>query len=47
MEVQCLELWSKVNIEKLQNDPSLVSHKKIKSCVDERVSQYLFGCYAL
>ena len=26
MEVQRLEMWSKVNIEKLQNDPSLVSH---------------------
>ena len=26
MEVQRLEMWSKVNIEKLQNDQSLVSH---------------------
>ena len=24
MEVQCLEMWSKFKIEKLQNDPSLV-----------------------
>ena len=31
MEVQCFEMWSKVKIEKLQNDPSLVSHKKKKS----------------
>ena len=45
MEVQCFEMWSKVKIEKLQNDPSLVSHKK-KIRVDERVSQCLFGCYA-
>ena len=46
MEVQCFEMWSKVKIEKLQNDPSLVSHKK-KIRVDERVPQCLFGCYAL
>ena len=26
MEVQCFEMWGKVKIEKLQNDPSLVSH---------------------
>ena len=31
MDVQCLEMWSKVKIEKLQNYPSLVSHKKKKS----------------
>ena len=35
MEVQCLETWGKVNIEKLQNDASLVSHFLR---VDERVS---------
>ena len=42
MEVQCLETWGKVNIEKLQNYAILVSHFLR---VDERVSQYLFGCY--
>ena len=26
MEVQCFEMWGNVKIEKLQNDPSLVSH---------------------
>ena len=26
MEVQCFEMWGKVKIEKLQNDPSMVSH---------------------
>ena len=26
MEVQCFEMWGKVKFEKLQNDPSLVSH---------------------
>ena len=26
MEVQCYEMWDKVSIEKLQNDPSLVNH---------------------
>ena len=26
MEVQCFEMWGKVKLEKLQNDPSLVSH---------------------
>ena len=31
MEVQCFEMWSKVKIEKLQNYPSLVNHKKKKS----------------
>ena len=31
MEVQCFEMWSKVKIEKLQNDPSLASHYKKKS----------------
>ena len=31
MEVQCFEMWSKVKIEKLQNDPSLVSQYKKKS----------------
>ena len=46
MEVQCFEMWSKVKIEKLQNDPSLASHYKKKIRVDERVSQCLFGCYA-
>ena len=25
-EVQCFEMWGTVKIEKLQNDPSLVSH---------------------
>ena len=48
MEVQCFEMWSKVKIEKLQNDPSLViSQYKKKIRVDERISQCLFGCYAL
>ena len=45
MEVQCFEMWGKVKLEKLQNDPSLVSHS-ICFCVDERVSQFLFRCYA-
>ena len=31
MAVQCFEMWSKVKIEKLQNDPSLVSHTQNKS----------------
>ena len=31
MEVQCFEMWSKVKIEKLQNDPNLVSHTHKKS----------------
>ena len=26
MEVQCFEMWGKVKLEKLQNDPSWVSH---------------------
>ena len=26
MEVQCFEMWGKVKLEKLQNDPNLVSH---------------------
>ena len=26
MEVQCFEMWGKVKLEKLQNDPSLASH---------------------
>ena len=46
MEVQCFEMWSNVKIEKLQNDPSLAGHYKKKICVDKRVSQCLFGCYA-
>ena len=25
-EMQCLEMWVKVKIEKLQNDPCLISH---------------------
>ena len=45
MEVQCLEMWGKVKIEKLQNDPSLVSHS-IFLCADESVFQCLFGCCA-
>ena len=45
MEVQGFEMWGKVKLEKLQNDPSLVSHS-ILFCVDERVSQCLFRCYA-
>ena len=35
MEVQCLEMWSKVKIEKLQNDPSLVRHKKMSVLMKE------------
>ena len=45
MEVQCFEMWGKVKTEKLQNDPSLVSHS-IFFRVDERVFQCLFGCCA-
>ena len=45
MEVQCLEMWSKVKIEKLQYYPSLVNHSFFFR-VDERVSQCLFDCYA-
>ena len=26
MEMQCFGMWGKVKIDKLQNDPSLVSH---------------------
>ena len=26
MEVQCFKMWGKVKLEKLQNDPGLVSH---------------------
>ena len=26
MEVKCFEIWGKVKLEKLQNDPSMVSH---------------------
>ena len=44
MEVQYFEMWGKVKIEKLQNDPSLVSHS-IFFRVDEWVSKCLFGCY--
>ena len=46
MEMQCFEMWGKVKLEKLQNDPSLVSHW-IFFRVDERVSQCLFRVYAL
>ena len=31
MEVQCFEMWGKVKLEKLQNDPSLVSHSNFFS----------------
>ena len=44
MEVQCLEMWGKVNSEKLQNDASLASHFLR---VDERVSPmslWLLSC---
>ena len=43
MEVQCLETWGKVKIEKLQNDPCLVSQSFF--CVDE-FPNVSFGCYA-
>ena len=52
MEVQCLEMWSKVKIEKLQKWPKFgKSHTHThththKIRVDERISQCLFGCYA-
>ena len=46
MEVQCFEMWGKVKLEKLQNDPSFVSHSIFFPRVDERVSQCLFHCYA-
>ena len=32
MEVQCFEMWGKVKLEKLQNDPSLVSHSILSLC---------------
>ena len=32
MEVQCFEMWGKVKIEKLQNDPSLASHSIFFLC---------------
>ena len=31
IEVQCFEMWGKVKLEKLQNDPGLVSHTQKKS----------------
>ena len=46
MEVQCFEMWSKVKIEKLQNDPSLASHYKKKSVLMKEFPNVLFGCYA-
>ena len=35
MKVQCLEMWSKVKIEKLQNVPSLVSHSSFSVLMEE------------
>ena len=32
VEVQCFEMWGKVKLEKLQNDPSLVSHSILFLC---------------
>ena len=32
MEVQCFEMWGKVKLEKLQNDPNLVSHSSLFLC---------------
>ena len=32
MEVQCFEMWGKVKLEKLQNDPSLVSDSILFLC---------------
>ena len=32
MEVQCFEMWGKVKLEKLQNDPNLVSHSILFLC---------------
>ena len=48
MEAQCFEMWSKVTIENLQNDPSLVSHSIFSVLVSEfpTLSHCLFGCYA-
>ena len=46
MEVQRFEMWGKVTLEKLQNYESLVSHSIYFFCVDKRVSQCLFRCYA-
>ena len=35
MDVQCFEMWGKVKLEKLQNDPSLVSHSLFSVLVKE------------
>ena len=35
MEVQWFEMWGKVKIEKLQNDPSLVSHSILSVLMSE------------
>ena len=47
MEVQCFEMWGKVKMEKLQNDPILLSPALNFFRVDERLKsnfQCLFGC---
>ena len=38
MEVQCFEMWGKVNIEKLQNDPSMVLSNSIFSVLMKELS---------
>ena len=35
MEVQCFEMWGKVKIEKLQNDPSLESRSILSMLMKE------------
>ena len=35
MEAQCFEMWGNVTVEKLQNDPSLVSHSIFSVLVSE------------
>ena len=35
MEVQCFEMWGKVKIEKLQNDPRLVIHSILSVLMKE------------
>ena len=44
MEVQCFEMWSKVKLEKLQNDPSLVNHSIFFVLMKEFPN--VFRCYA-
>ena len=46
MEVQCFEMWCKVKLEKLQNDPSLVSHSIFSVLMKEFPSVSFVDCDA-